>query len=418
MSAFVTSAYAETAGRVFSQAIDSASCVVNFDVDCNWANQASVTTWNVVFYLNFEVDLIGGDSSTKYEATATFYWGEDSSVTTTTELYEVNSLIRFAEQHFYSESGEYEMGFSLTFGEGAGGCEGKTKHHSILFSAQESSCSWVDVIDSNMDSATFDVTSSVSTVASFTTPAWPTPTPSYTHSMGIQPDIDSPFPTVASTPFPTWRPTDVSVAWTYYSTSSPSLFIPSSSSTSTLIEVEQSPSLTSSQPTLQIEASLSANTLEPTPLPTTIEQNSNIVTLQPTHQMVLSVAANTQQPTSEYQTGTTAENAPSSETNQTPSSSLIFTATGQHPIQTTFQPVFETGTSVSTESPTPINSVISPKPTDTASPTASPTRQTMSRADGLHSDASFGHKAIEDGTSLHLLLTGAVWSIWSILSLN
>lgn len=443
LSALVTNAYAATTWRTLSQTVSGVSCLATFDIDCNWSTQASVTTWNAVFYLTFGVNTRIDDSATKYKATVTFYWGEDSSVTTT-EMYEKNASIRLAEQHFYSEAGEYEVGFSLTFGEGAGGCQDKTKYHSVLFRAQDSSCSWVYVIDSNMDSATFDTSSSLSTVASVTTAVFPTPNPFYTNTIGMHQLVDSPFPSVASTPFPTGRPTVVPVAWTAHTTSSTALFISSSSSTPTPIQIEHNPSLATSQATLQIEASVAANTEHHTSLPTTIAQNSNNLTLQPTHQKGLLSAASTQQPTRKYLTSTvashsfavsTSANSPSLETTQTSSSSLTSTEIGQHPTHTTFQPVFESETPVSTEPvptepPTHVNSlpefhtVNSQPPTDTAfsytfasSPTASPTRQTRSRTDELHSDASSGIRTVEQGMmSLHLILPVTI--VWSVRSFN
>ena len=114
-------------------------CAVNYIVECNENGVHSATS-----VLTFRVtdDNDGAGVESEYDATVTFHWGDGIDDTNfgsrayiTGEQQEVRST------HFLPEDGRYNVGYTLTLGEGSGmGCEGKSFEKYYLIQYKDNYC--------------------------------------------------------------------------------------------------------------------------------------------------------------------------------------------------------------------------------------------------------------------------------------
>ena len=97
-------------------------CSVNFRGGCG--SSARSATSNVTFAVIDDTE--GAGVSPEYEATVTYHWGpEDTSPGAQT--YTADQRYELVESYSYPVDGEHIVGYSVTFGPGAGsGCEGRT----------------------------------------------------------------------------------------------------------------------------------------------------------------------------------------------------------------------------------------------------------------------------------------------------
>ena len=114
-------------------------CAVNYSVECNEHGVHSATSV-LTFRVTDENDGAGVES--EYDATVTFHWGDGIDDTNfgsrayiTGEQQEVRST------NFLPKDGAYNVGYTLTLGEGSGvGCEGKSFEKYFLIQYEDNYC--------------------------------------------------------------------------------------------------------------------------------------------------------------------------------------------------------------------------------------------------------------------------------------
>jgi len=99
--------------------VAQSTCRWSFSSGCK-TNPKSAT-YNVVF----EVDRVSSNVNIDaFPVTTIFHWGDAN--TTVTDTYGPGKTNRISDTYLYDTNGFYTTGFSLTFGDGAAGCSGKT----------------------------------------------------------------------------------------------------------------------------------------------------------------------------------------------------------------------------------------------------------------------------------------------------
>ena len=160
-------------------------CAVNYSVECNQHGVHSATSI-LTFRVTDENDGAGVDS--RYEAEVIFHWDAEDDTNFGSRTYITGEQQEVRSTQFLPKDGYYNIGYTLTFGEGSGvGCEGKSFEKYFLVQYEDNYCS--------MKSGAHEVNE-------------PDPTPAATETITDEPTTDEPTP-LAITDNPTPSPSTI-----------------------------------------------------------------------------------------------------------------------------------------------------------------------------------------------------------------
>jgi hypothetical protein len=238
---------------------------------CRWEYSSSCNPGSkkASYDVTFEVDNVSSANQDGYPVTVIFHWGVEKEEITDT--YIPGNLITLSESYTYDDEGYYTTGFSLIFGDGAAGCEGKTITRMETLE-MGSSCDFIDGVappptPAPVGAETPEPTPAPDGVETKEPTHEPTEKQIITESPTLKPTVaPSPRPT---TPRPTNPPTTIepvvtttTVATTAVTTTETVATDPSSTTTATVPATDSSTTTSTEVPPTTTTTSSSSTTTE------------------------------------------------------------------------------------------------------------------------------------------------------------
>ena len=181
-------------------AVLSEDCAQFARYKCVWMNRNGVISAKTTTTVFFHVDT---EPARQYNATVNFFnnpeGSTDRETVTNSSLYQSNTNNTVAHNFTYTTVGYYQLGYSLTFGEGSPAlCNGKTYTHNGWFYFGETGCQF-KAPDANSTTTSSTATAAASTTASTAaTTTTTTAAPVYTNPAGNEYFCGETFPGILS----------------------------------------------------------------------------------------------------------------------------------------------------------------------------------------------------------------------------